>query len=177
MEKSFNQWLQNFQQQRLPLWHELPHLDLYMDQVIQEVNTILVPIVGIETTKTMINSYVKHGIVERPIQKKYQRRHLIEILIVSLIKTNYSLDTIKLGIEASLSDKDPQAAYDAFATLVNDELAYIELESFDPALAGMDAHVSVVQKYAVKSVLYKLVATKLIESLLPKENQIKKKKK
>nr|WP_252893029.1 DUF1836 domain-containing protein [Lentilactobacillus otakiensis] len=43
----------------MPHFNDLPNLDLYMDQVIDEVNQYLAPITHTDITKSMINSYVK----------------------------------------------------------------------------------------------------------------------
>lgn len=53
----------------LPLYTELPSIDLYMDQVIDQINQYLTPLTNTTITKSMINSYVKKGLVDRPIKK------------------------------------------------------------------------------------------------------------
>ncbi|WP_019792032.1 DUF1836 domain-containing protein, partial [Streptococcus sobrinus] len=57
-----------------PKWADLPELDLYLDQVLLYVNQVS----KLSTTTTdkgltasMINNYVKHGLVEKPVKKKY----------------------------------------------------------------------------------------------------------
>ena len=57
----------------LPRYEELPDLEIYMDQVLQLLNKYIDPIVQTDITKTMINNYVKKGVVNPPIKKKYTK--------------------------------------------------------------------------------------------------------
>ena len=61
----------------LPRWQQLPSMPLYLEQVLALLEEWLGPYLGKEDgtilTKTMINNYVKHGYVEKPDKKKYQR--------------------------------------------------------------------------------------------------------
>ena len=65
---------------KLPRWEELPAIDLYIDQVVSLLNEWLdfIPRSTDEQviTKTMINNYVKHGLVEAPKKKKYTRYYI-----------------------------------------------------------------------------------------------------
>ena len=66
--------LKNF---HLPTWEEIPNINLYMDQVVSLLENYLSNFIKPENendtqiiTKTMINNYVKHGVVKPPISKK-----------------------------------------------------------------------------------------------------------
>lgn len=101
-----------------PRWHELPQMDLYMDQVVTLLNSTLAPFCtkeqGKMITSTMINNYVKHGIVEAPIKKRYKREHVAYLIVVCILKTVYSLDEISRLISVQM-DKYPQdQAYNYF---------------------------------------------------------------
>ena len=84
--EKYQQWLADFKQLRLPDYQQFPDLALYMDQVIQETNRYLTPILHAEVTKTMINSYVKMGLVPHPLKKKYTAEHLALIMMISVLK-------------------------------------------------------------------------------------------
>lgn len=83
---------------KLPRWEELPAIDLYIDQVVSLLNEWLdfIPRSSDEQviTKTMINNYVKHGLVEAPKKKKYTRTHVAYLLIVCIFKHVYSMSEI-----------------------------------------------------------------------------------
>ena len=55
---------------RLPEWEQLPDFGLYMDQ----------------RTPSMINNYVKAGLIEKPTRKKYSRNALAQLLMICLLK-------------------------------------------------------------------------------------------
>ena len=60
--------------QQYPLWEELPEIELYLDQVLLYVNQVTQSTLGPNDkglTASMVNNYVKHGHVAKPIKKKY----------------------------------------------------------------------------------------------------------
>lgn len=101
-----------------PHWDELPDMDLYMDQVVTLLNTYLdvfcVQGQGKLITSTMINNYVKHGIVEAPVKKKYTRRHLAYLIVVCILKTVYSMEEIGKLIRVQIDKYPQEQAYDYF---------------------------------------------------------------
>ena len=93
----------------IPRWEELPNIDLYMDQVvslIEESLTNLVPSKDDKDdkviTKTMINNYVKHGILNSPVNKKYNRAHLARLIVICILKQVYSINDIDSLITLAL---------------------------------------------------------------------------
>ena len=88
---------------KLPYWEELPEIDLYMDQVIvlmdkylsfhkTDENTNIV-------THSMINNYVKLGIMPAPIKKKYSREHIAYLIIICTLKQALPISDIKNIVE------------------------------------------------------------------------------
>lgn len=161
--EKFETWLNEFQQFRLPLWADFPDLELYMDQVISEVNRSLDPLLHVKITKTMINSYVKMGIIERPDKKRYNRNHLAELIVVSVIKFSFPLDVVKQGIQQSLEQDTAGIAYNHFVELFNAEIANVNAPDAVNAFNFTEAPLTIIQKMAVKSVIYKIIGTKLID--------------
>lgn len=80
-------------------YESLPEIPLYMDQVIGYLNEkfsdLLIEDVSKPLTKTMINNYVKAGIIDKPIDKKYHRKHLAQIIMLYQLKNVLSIDDIK----------------------------------------------------------------------------------
>lgn len=97
-----------------PRWTDLPQFDLYMDQVVQFVNELVTPAGMGEITPTMVNNYVKKGIISAPVKKKYTRGQLANIIVIAILKPVFNLDTIAAGIDYQLVNRQPQQAYDAF---------------------------------------------------------------
>ncbi|KRM21939.1 DUF1836 domain-containing protein [Latilactobacillus graminis] len=160
--REFEEWLAEFQQLRLPLWSEFPDLELYMDQVISEINQWLNPLLDVKITKTMINSYVKMAIIERPDKKRYRRDHLAELIVVSIMKLVFPLEVIKQGISQALANEVASRAYDQFVALFNTEIANINAQLTVNEFNLKEEPLHIVQKVAVKSVIYKLIGTKLV---------------
>ena len=99
---------------RLPRFEELPDLDIYMDQVLQLLNRYTSPIIQTDMTKTMINNYVKKGVVSAPVKKKYTKEHLAHLIVVSFLKLVYSMDDITLLISYQMHSCDINRAYNYF---------------------------------------------------------------
>ena len=101
-----------------PRWNELPDMDLYMDQVVTLLNTSLAlftqPHQGKPITSTMINNYVKHGIVTPPIKKRYTKHHVAYLFVVCILKTVYSMDEISNLISVQIEKYPQERAYDYF---------------------------------------------------------------
>ncbi|HEX2925528.1 MAG TPA: DUF1836 domain-containing protein [Ruminiclostridium sp.] len=72
-------------------WNQFPAIDLYMDQVITYLERLLNIFgenndSGKTITSSMVNNYVKEGYLKRPVNKKYDRVHLVSLYIMSMLK-------------------------------------------------------------------------------------------
>ncbi|MBR6187282.1 MAG: DUF1836 domain-containing protein [Clostridia bacterium] len=80
----------------LPDWETLPDFGLYKDQMISLINRTLPGIPGLmDLTASMINNYVKAGLIDKPIGKKYSREALAQLLIVIQLKLTTPMELIK----------------------------------------------------------------------------------
>lgn len=88
---------------KLPYWEELPEIDLYMDQVIALMEKYLsfhkTDNESKIITNSMVNNYVKLGIMPAPIKKKYSREHLAYLIIICTLKQSLPISDIKNLIE------------------------------------------------------------------------------
>lgn len=109
----------NFEGILFPHWDELPNLDLYMDQVVEYVNTVLTPLELPAVTSTMINNYVKKKMILAPIKKRYQTLQIADILIISLLKPIFSLDQIRAAIDQITAYDYPKNAFNAFVDILS----------------------------------------------------------
>lgn len=107
---------------RLPRWEQIPTLGLYMDQVVTVIDQALSPLIGFNEdaliTPSMINNYVKLGIIKKPEKKKYNREHIACLIVITILKQAASIADIRLGIDASLKYYDMQSSYDSFCDYV-----------------------------------------------------------
>ena len=87
----------------IPRWEELPNIDLYLDQVVTLLEEYLGNFITNKEdkiiTKTMINNYVKHGIITPPENKKYATYTFIAMNMgISTIKTKLFNLYLKINI-------------------------------------------------------------------------------
>lgn len=161
--KKFNEWLADFGKNRLPVWNELPDLDLYMDQITLEIDKNVSFILEKSITKAMINSYVKMEVIDKPEKKKYSRKHLASIIVVSITKQVFPLDVIKKGINRVFELNEPETGYNNFVALFNKEMETLETENSISDLNIDDDQLRVAQIVAIRSVIYKEIANKVAE--------------
>ncbi|WP_283679156.1 DUF1836 domain-containing protein [Lentilactobacillus sp. Marseille-Q4993] len=103
----------------LPLFKELPTIDLYIDQTVGLVNQYTENLTDQPLTKSMINSYVKKKIISKPVTKKYDQNQLAMIIIVSLLKPFLSLTAISQFLSTSRID----LFYDKLVTTINQQIS------------------------------------------------------
>lgn len=104
----------------LPRWNDLPEISLYSDQLITWINKTLEPIsIGDSPlTKSMVNNYVKHGLVKPPVNKQYSRVHLAKLLVVCVLKSVFSMEQIGRYVFFAVEDSTIPATYDFFAEML-----------------------------------------------------------
>ena len=88
-------WLSDLDDHHLPKWEEFPDFELYMEQLVSLGNRYLACFSETPLTSSMINSYVKKGLMSRPEKKRYRAEHIAELIVISLLKTTYPLETIR----------------------------------------------------------------------------------
>ncbi|MGK0551624.1 DUF1836 domain-containing protein [Enterococcus faecalis] len=102
IEVALREWGVGLTDVHLPRWHELPDIELYMDQVITLIEKYLSPFITMEKhtllTSSMVNNYVKQGLIPAPIKKRYNRKHLAFLIAITLLKQVLTIPEIKQGI-------------------------------------------------------------------------------
>ena len=87
------------EQFRLPRWEELPSIELYLDQVLSLLEEWLGEYLSLDgkkiMTKTMVNNYVKEGLMTPVRGKKYTRQQIMQLLCVYHLKQTLRLSDIK----------------------------------------------------------------------------------
>lgn len=103
-----------------PRWNELPEFDLYMDQVIglaEKYLCALSPDKKELITPSMINNYVKSGVLPPPKNKKYGRHQLALLLMICSTKSVLEISTVADIIGQSIESSDIQRVFDHFAEM------------------------------------------------------------
>lgn len=109
------EWAQEGTELSPPDWDALPTIPLYVDQVLLYLRDSLAFFERDEEdvllTNSMINNYVKNGVLPHPLKKKYSRQHLAALIAICMLKqvlTIPDIATLLDGQELS------QELYEAF---------------------------------------------------------------
>lgn len=108
----------------LPRWDELPDIELYMDQVVTLMTKYFGGLSAPDEpplTPSMVNNYVKNGIIPAPVKKKYSRTHLLHLIIICVMKPVLPIADISLLIKKMLSVKTQEEVLDFFAERFTNE--------------------------------------------------------
>ena len=114
---------------------DIPDMDMYMEQLtmfmdenlkgsmIEEDDKIL--------TKAMINNYTKNKLLPPPVNKKYNRRHLILLIYIYYMKNVISIGDIKKLMKPLLDeDMDDDKLFDLYKkTFEMEKPQYFNIES------------------------------------------------
>lgn len=103
----------------IPTWNELPNLDLYMDQVITLMEEYLSAYKKPEDkviTPSMVNNYVKLGVIPKPYKKRYSRIHLAYLTMVCSLKQIMPISDVQKLLPLTLKEDEVKQAFSAFST-------------------------------------------------------------
>ena len=95
---------------------EMPRIELYPDQLLtlvsQELEFMEVPGETL-VTGSMVNNYVKQGVIPAPHKKRYTRRHVAALLFVCALKRVFSIAQVTtLAAMIWTSELDLESLYD-----------------------------------------------------------------
>ncbi len=108
----------------LPKWEQLPDLDLYLDQLLLYTNKTTnfgSPAIQKEVTASMINNYVKHGYLAKPIKKKYEKQQVARLIAVTILKNAFPIQAIAQVLSQLQEKSNSQVLYDTFVDYWNEE--------------------------------------------------------
>lgn len=100
-------------------WKQIPDLGLYMDQVITFIERQCGSLYAEGEhflTRAMVNNYVKLGLVRRPVDKKYDREALSQLLMICMLKQAASAEGMKRLVTPE-EGQSAEALYDHFCEL------------------------------------------------------------
>lgn len=158
-------WSNQMAQHHLPRWEDLPDIDLYMDQVISLLDKYLIPLSSGQTdhfvTASMINNYVKLHILPPPVKKRYNRGHLAQLVVITLLKQVLSITEIKQLLDLHLAQQELSLAYDSFCAAQEHAYAQMAQQAARATAPGMCTPDLAVE-LAVQANAGKILAEKLI---------------
>ena len=109
----------------LPRWDELPDISLYLEQVLELVNGNLRKYLegdknGRILTQTMVNNYVKHGFIQSPVKKRYDKTALASLIVIAVLKDIFTIKEISQLISLAIDANNPEESYNYFCQLVEE---------------------------------------------------------
>lgn len=114
---------------KLPRYDDLPSFGIYVDQLISLVNDSINVFYMPEEkllTSSMVNNYVKHGVVPRPEKKKYSRDHVAYLMVVCVLKKVFNIAEVDELIKMQKDSCSTEQLYNSFM----DSLEHIIAEIF-----------------------------------------------
>ena len=169
---SLESWIEELVKYQPADWEKLPEIELYMDQVINFINSRLEPLTtGRERllSPSMVNNYVKDGVLPRPEKKKYSRSHLAMITIICSLKSVMQLpeiDDILRGLTAECGIEEQYPVFLQMHAGAVKEVAgrLSQLDTHDA-----DARYLLALRLALESKVRRVAAARLLAR--PKENE------
>lgn len=113
-----------------PRYDELPTIELYREQIITYIDGALSPLsFDSESwlTPSMVNNYVKLGVIDAPIKKAYSRDHVAHLMAVCILKQVLPISSIKGLLRVQERTYDLRTAYDYFVVEFEHALAAVFL--------------------------------------------------
>ncbi|KXO17088.1 DUF1836 domain-containing protein [Peptoniphilus sp. GNH] len=109
---------------KLPRWEDLPNIDYYNFQICEFIKQHLFfmnEVFGDNyLTPTMVNNYVKNGIIDKPKNKKYSKAAIAKLIVVSCLKQVLEISDIGNGIDLLINLVGLEKAYEIFIKSLND---------------------------------------------------------
>jgi hypothetical protein len=146
---------------QFPRWNQLPEIDLYMDQVITYIQEKLKDTYFFDEkfiTNSMVNNYVKTGIVNPPIKKHYTKMHIAYFLVVTILKRCYSMQQVAelINIQTHVKDSSVEQAYDLFITRFEKSLNSVFETNLNQEEFHSTKHEQELMDNVIQSIIYKI---------------------
>lgn len=170
-EEKLWQWVDSVLHYEPIPWARLPELDLYMDQVITLMSKQLEPF-SLEgerlLTPSMINNYVKDGVLPRPNQKKYGREHLSRLLMICMLKSVLSLPEIDSTLRGLTAAQPIGDLYQDFADAQSIALREVAEPGRRPfPIRGRKPMYQLAIGLALEANARRIAAARILDSLAP----------
>ena len=193
--KKLKQWAREYREFQATEWDSLPDIELYMDQITGYLNRQLHAQSrpdkddGQVLTSSMINNYVKSGLITRPTQKRYDREQLAQLYMLCSMKQILAIpDAAALIRYLTSGEHTTDEVYNAFISdqhSINEGVASV-LEQVDAVNSEYDL-LKVAAGLVLNAAAERLAAEKIIalfrtretppeETAVPEEKDKEKKK-
>ena len=114
MKETLKQAARSLENFRLPRYHEIPNVGLYLEQTAQYINDYLEAVLPGCITGSMISNYVKKGLIASPVKKQYSREQIAYLFFIAAAKNVLSLDALRNFIRLQQRTYTVEKAYNYF---------------------------------------------------------------
>lgn len=163
MEQNIAELKKKLETQRPEQWELIPDIDLYMDQIIAYMKRQHIGLASEEEetlTSSMINNYIKSGVLPRAKGKRYDREHIAYLTAVCLLKQILSVKDTGALLKVLMEADGTEDFYKEYREVVDREYAAVAEELTDAPsreeLARMALTLAVssyAQKYACQRIV------------------------
>lgn len=101
----------------LPRYDDIPRIELYMDQLLGYLEETLGPLYADNEkiiTSSMVNNYVKQGMLAAAHSKKYTRSHIAYLIVICTLKQTFSIAEIERLIASQIASFETAVAYNYY---------------------------------------------------------------
>lgn len=144
----------------LPLYRDLPNVPLYRDQVIAYINEKLAPLVLCidqpVITPSMVNNYVKIGLIPAPQKKQYGREALARLIAICIFKQVLPISAVQSLFRIQRYSYDAEVAYNYVAAQL--QLSLQSAFSLEQSPVEDTAHVVTRESLLVRSAVSSFVS-------------------
>lgn len=150
-------------------YDSLPDIDLYMDQLLEYITRTPISISGDEKlTSSMVNNYIKSGVIPRANGKRYSKEHIADLSMIIRLKQVLSINDT--GFLMELLKNTDEHYYDTFRDTLSDELISISkrVEEFNGPKEALAL------KLAIASYISQVACQELISDISTKNKEINK---
>lgn len=188
--KELEKWSKDVENKPISKWNELPDIELYMDQVITYIEKQLSIYQEQEESKlitsSMINNYVKDGVIKHAISKKYSKEHLSTLIMIGLLKQVLPLSQISKLTSIFNEAENKNKIYDIFLDIqnksINDVLDNLDISPNNEQSEDEQLFMTAI-KLSCRAVANRIAAERIFKlikvnnQLIEKKKEIKEKKK
>ena len=125
MQDKMSSYLEELKNLHIPRYHELPEIELYMDQLIEYLNGRFATFQIDEKDKitaAMVNNYVKSKIIPPTVKKRYSKNHVAYLIVICVFKQIYPISKIMEMIKIQKKTFTTEKAYDYFCVELENAL-------------------------------------------------------
>lgn len=109
---------------RMPRYHEIPTVGLYLDQTVKYINGYLIPLGCMEITTSMVSNYVKKGYIDSPVRKQYSAEQIAYLFAIAVLKSVISMENISQLFTMQKRIYTAEVAYNYFCDELENMLRY-----------------------------------------------------